>query len=84
MDGPKKLGKFDEYEVKNALETLTKAKEIEANTELMAEVRKLAAKQHAHLSSVVKAPRKKGPKNLEELRAKANGFDPAEEKAEGE
>lgn len=41
----RKTGPFDDYEVRNALETLTKAKKIERNKALMRAVRVEAKKQ---------------------------------------
>lgn len=50
--GPEKMGKFDKYECEEALRTLTKAEEIKADPELMAQVQKLAEKQKKAISSI--------------------------------
>ena len=52
MAMPEKKKGFDEYEVKDALETLLKAKDIEANKPLMKAVHKLALKKEGHMRSI--------------------------------
>lgn len=49
---PKEKKGFNEYEVKEALETLMRAKDIEANKALMAAVQKLANKKQGHIRSI--------------------------------
>lgn len=49
---PEKKNGFDDYEVKDALETLMRAKEIENNKPLMKEVHKLALKKEGAIRSI--------------------------------
>lgn len=68
---PEKKG-FDKYEIEDALRTLVKADEIRANKKLMAEVSKLASKQHKTLSGIV-GKSEDEPKSFNEQRNKASG-----------
>jgi hypothetical protein len=48
----KKLGKFEDYEVQSALDSLIRAEEVRGDKALMAEVSKLASKKKDAISSI--------------------------------
>ena len=48
----KEYGKFDKYEVDNAVDTLLRAEEIKGNADLMTHVEKCLAKKYRAIQSV--------------------------------
>lgn len=63
-------GDFDEYELKEACETLAKAEEIKANPKLMKALQPLLEKKQKAYSSLAELRQLAGQKRVEELKGK--------------
>jgi hypothetical protein len=50
---PKKYGKYDEYEIENAMRTLMDAEKIKADKEKMKYVKQCMAEQKGHIESTI-------------------------------